>query len=216
MFSAAGTAGLLLQREAIGQEEGPEISPVEDLMREHGVLRRILLVYEDWIHRLAVRGDDEKLGGLNEAAKIVRSFIEQYHEKLEEDYVFPAMKKAGRLADLVDTLLLQHKAGRGLTEVTLQITSRGAVRDQNERTRLSGCLHQFIRMYRPHAAREDTVLFPAFRTAVEENEYNRLGDVFEKKEDQLFGEKGFARVVARVASIEKVLGIYDLARFTPA
>ncbi|HYA39908.1 MAG TPA: hypothetical protein VEF34_01285, partial [Syntrophobacteraceae bacterium] len=29
--------------------KGPEVNPVEDLMREHGVLRRVLLIYEEAI-----------------------------------------------------------------------------------------------------------------------------------------------------------------------
>jgi hemerythrin-like domain-containing protein len=214
VFTAAGTTGLLFQREAVGQEEGAGISPVEDLMREHGVLRRLMFVYENWIYRLALKGE-ERTGTLFEAANIVRSFVEEYHEKLEEDYVFPVMKKAGKMADLVDTLLVQHQAGRRLMENVLRIAGRGTVKDPGSRTGLSNNLVQFIRMYRPHAAREDTVLFPAFRGVVEESEYDKLGDLFEKKEDSLFGEKGFERVVGRVASIEKMLGIYELAQFTP-
>ncbi len=70
-------------------------------------------------------------------------------------------------------------------------------------------------MYRPHAAREDTVLFPAFHQVVSGKDYDALGDEFEKKEHQLFGEDGFEKMVDRVAGIEKTLGIYDLARFTP-
>jgi hypothetical protein len=42
-----------------------------------------------------------------------------------------------------------------------------------------------------------------------------LGEDFEKKEDELFGDDGFEKVVAKVAEIEKKLGIYDLAQFTP-
>jgi hypothetical protein len=38
---------------------------------------------------------------------------------------------------------------------------------------------------------------------------------FVVKEHQLFGEDGFERMVERVASIEKSLGIYDLTQFTP-
>jgi hypothetical protein len=38
---------------------------------------------------------------------------------------------------------------------------------------------------------------------------------FEKKEHQLFGEEGFEKMVDRVASIERTLGIYDLWQFTP-
>jgi hemerythrin-like domain-containing protein len=73
----------------------------------------------------------------------------------------------------------------------------------------------FIRMYRPHEAREDTVLFPAFRKIVSAKRLQELGEQFEKEEDRLFGEEGFEKTVEQVASIEKQLGIYDLAQFTP-
>jgi hypothetical protein len=41
------------------------------------------------------------------------------------------------------------------------------------------------------------------------------GEDLDKKEHQLFGEDGFESMVDRVASIEKTLGIYELAQFTP-
>jgi hypothetical protein len=50
-------------------------------------------------------------------------------------------------------------------------------------------------------------LVPRFEKA------GRLTDL--TKEHALFGEDGFDRIVDRVASIEKTLDIYDLARFTP-
>ena len=62
---------------------------------------------------------------------------------------------------------------------------------------------------------EDTVLFPALRQIVSKQEFAVLGEDFEKKEHHLFGEDGFEKMVVRVASIEKTLGIYDLAQFTP-
>jgi hypothetical protein len=73
----------------------------------------------------------------------------------------------------------------------------------------------FIRMYRPHEAREDTVLFPAFRTVVSKKEYEALGEAFEEQEHRLFGPEGFEKIVAEVAGLEKSLGIYELSRFTP-
>jgi len=76
-------------------------------------------------------------------------------------------------------------------------------------------MEQFIRMYSPHEAREDTVLFPAFRGIVSKNEYDALGEDFEKKEDQLFGEEGFEKMVEKIGGIEKAMGIYELAQFTP-
>jgi hypothetical protein len=70
-------------------------------------------------------------------------------------------------------------------------------------------------MYRPHEAREDTVLFPALHKIVSVKQLKDLGEQFEKEEDRLFGDEGFEKTVDQVAVIEKQLGIYDLAQFTP-
>jgi hemerythrin-like domain-containing protein len=218
MLLAGCKAGQAGGREptAPGQAEGPalDVSPAEDLMREHGLLRRILLVYEESITRCRGAGDLPP-STLPEAAGIVRTFIEQYHEKLEEDHLFPRFRKAGRLVDLVDVLLVQHQAGRRLTDTVLRLGGKGLPQAPEDRRVLAQTLQQFIRMYAPHAAREDTVLFPAFHQIVAAKEYDELGDAFEDKEHELFGDQGFEKMVDRVAAVEKGLGIYDLARFTP-
>jgi hypothetical protein len=69
-------------------------------------------------------------------------------------------------------------------------------------------------MYRPHEAREDTVLFPALPTVFTLKQLKDLGEQFEKEEDRLFGDEGFEKTVDQVAGIEKQLGIYELAQFT--
>src|SRR5262249_9382516 len=150
-----------------------------------------------------------------DAAKIIHDFIEAYHERLEEEQLFPRFRKANRLVDLVDVLDAQHKAGRKVTAEISPLPTAKALRHPEETRRLRTAMDQFIRMYAPHEAREDTVLFPAFREIVRGHEYDALGEEFEKKEHQLFGEDGFEKMVDRVAGIEKTLGIYDLSQFTP-
>ncbi len=197
-----------------GTEPEEDVSPAEDLMREHGALRRILLIYGESLHRLHANQDVHPKA-IADAAGIVRSFVEDYHEKLEEDHLFPRFKKANKLVDLVDVLLGQHRAGRRLTETVLRLSTAQALKNADDRKTLAETLRSFIRMYDPHAAREDTVLFPALHGIVSAHEYDSLGEDFEKKEQQLFGADGFEKMVDRIASIEKSLGIYDLAQFTP-
>lgn len=79
----------------------------------------------------------------------------------------------------------------------------------------AGALAGFIRMYRPHEAREETVLFPALREIVAGKDLDALGERFEEREHRLFGDRGFEGMVQRVAGIEKALGIDDLGKFTP-
>jgi hemerythrin-like domain-containing protein len=152
---------------------------------------------------------------LANAADIVRHFVEEYHEKLEEQFLFPRFRKAGKFTNLVDTLLAQHKAGRELTAQIRELSGVAMLKYVSDTDKLADALRAFLRMYRPHEAREDTVLFPAFRSIVSAHEYDALGEDFEKKEDELFGDDGFFKVVDQVATLEKRLGIYDLSQFTP-
>jgi hemerythrin-like domain-containing protein len=219
VLAAAGAMGpLTLAGSARAEDEKgsgeEEVSPAEDLMREHGVLKRVILVYREGLRRLD-RNEELPPKALADAAKLIRDFIEDYHEKLEEDHLFPRFRKAGKLVDLVDVLLQQHRAGRQLTDTTMRLSTLQALKSPDDRRTLADSLRQFIRMYEPHEAREDTVLFPALGRIVTRNEYDALGEDFEKKEHELFGKDGFEVMVEKVASIEKVLGIYDLSQFTP-
>jgi hemerythrin-like domain-containing protein len=212
LLAGAMGAGLLVPR---AQEEPEEdVSPPEDLMREHGIVKRVLLVYEEAIRRIDAKADLSP-DAVRDAAAIIRTFIEDYHERLEEDYLFPRFEKAGRLTDLTKVLRAQHQAGRRLTERITQSSTLRALKSPQAASALKDAMHQFVRMYAPHEAREDTVLFPALREVVSKQEFGALGEDFEKKEHQLFGEEGFEKMVDRVASIEKILGIYDLSQFTP-
>jgi hemerythrin-like domain-containing protein len=190
------------------------VTPAEDLMREHGVLNRVLLVYEECLRRIDEKKDlpPEPLA---DTARLVRTFIENYHEKIEEDHLFPRYRAAGKLVDLVDVLAAQHQAGRRATERIEALATMRSVHDAGESRELALHIRQFIRMYRPHEAREDTILFPVLHQIVSPAEYDAMGEQFEQIEHKQLGEEGFEHAVERVAEIEKKLGIYDLAQFTP-
>lgn len=198
----------------IGQKKMEEVSANEDLMREHGVLNRLLLIYQE----IAVRIEnnmDFPIASLIDSAKIVRSFIEDYHEKLEEEFIFTRFEKAGKLTDLVKVLRDQHQAGRSLTDYILSHAKESEFKDDIQRLILADYIKLFIRMYRPHEAREDTILFPEFKKLISKEEYDELGEVFEEKEHKLFGEDGFNTIISEIDRIEKTLNIYNLSQFTP-
>ncbi len=197
------------------EEKSVAVSPPEDLMREHAVLSRLLLVYEkilSMIPPLRPLSKSWPSEQLLAAAKLVRSFVEDYHEKLEEDYIFPRFEKAGKFPSLVVTLRTQHGIGRTLTDRILALDKQPL--DITDPTQLIEVVQQFIRMYRPHMARESTVLFPQIAAVVGPEDYDKLGDQFEDIERRKFGPKGFEGVVDQVAAIEKILGSYDLDQFS--
>ncbi len=195
-------------------ENDSGVSANEDLMREHGLLQRMLLIYDAAIARLNSGGDFDP-AHINQTANIIKSFIEEYHEKLEEAYVFPALTNAGKLTDLVKVLTRQHANGRQVTREIIAATNNGNMPSGDDLNRLTFNMQRFNTMYRPHEAREDTVVFPAFKASVSPDEYRNLGEKFEEVEQQHFGNGGFDAMVDKVAGIEKQVGIYNLSQFTP-
>ena len=56
-----------------------EITATEDLMHEHGILRRALFVYSELSARLRNNHQDNAADALNKTAKLFRNFGEEYH-----------------------------------------------------------------------------------------------------------------------------------------
>ncbi|MGJ7032837.1 hemerythrin domain-containing protein [Niabella hirudinis] len=196
------------------EEDEEEIGPPEDLMREHGILNRVLLIYDHFLKMLAAN-EPVNPQYITGTAGIIRTFIEEYHEKQEEDFLFPRFEKAHQLTNLVRVLKEQHQQGRLITGQLLQLGKQPQVSSDGDKEKLSSLITAFIQMYRPHEAREDTVLFPALRKIISKHEFDALGEDFEKREHQLFGEGGFGLFVDKVAGIEQQLGLYELAQYTP-
>jgi hemerythrin-like domain-containing protein len=194
---------------------GGEVTATEDLMREHGVLRRALLVYS--VAALKLRGNPSAVAPdeLQKTAKLFRAFGEEYHEKkLEEAFIFPAVKKAGgEAATYPDILVVQHNRGREITDYIIGVTQGSKLGASNAEP-LSKALDAFVLMYRNHAAREDTIVFPAWKQTMTGKQLDEMSERFEDIEHEQFGEDGFEDAVKQISGIEGSLGLADIAQFT--
>ena len=197
-----------------GEGKGePDVTATEDLMREHGVLRRALIVYRETAGRLRANPPTVPPEALQRTARLFRAFGEDYHErKLEETYIFPVVKSAGGpAAAYPDILLAQHTRGREITDYVLGATQAGKI--TGGARQLADVLDAFVRMYEAHTAAEDTIVFPAWKKALPPKRLEELGEQFEEIERATFGKDGFDDAVAQMAKIEGVLGLADLATF---
>jgi len=195
--------------------KGGEVTATEDLMREHGILRRALLVYTAAAGKLRADASAVPPDALQKTAKLFRAFGEDYHEKkLEETYIFPAVKQAGGgAAAYPDILVVQHNRGREITEYIIAVTN-GAKLGASNAEPLAKALESFVLMYRNHAAREDTIIFPAWKQTMTAGQLDEMGEKFEDIEHEQFGEDGFDDAAKQIGDIEGSLGLADISQFT--
>jgi len=201
--------------ESSSEESGGEVSAVEDLMREHGVLRRALLVYRESAAKLRENATSVPLSALEKNAQLFRAFGEEYHEKkLEEVYIIPSLRKVqGPAAVYTDVILAQHVRGREVTDYILAVTKADKLPSAAVGPFIEA-LESFVRMYEHHAAVEDTIVFPAWKESLSDEELDSLSGTFEEIETAQFGEDGFESALKRIAEIEESLGLANLAMFT--
>jgi len=213
---AAGAA--LLGQNAWGQAQSEtrertaeaEVSAAEELMRQHAVAGRLLLIYDK------AAGPESgsakpSAKALVSTAEMIRSNVDEHHMKLEEESVFPLFQKSGTMADLITVLREQHTAARGLNEVILRAAEKGESTSTESLTR---DLRAYTRMLAAHTAYEETVLYPQLRTVVSPQEYERMETTLREADRKKLGREGFAGLVAKVAELESTAGITGLAQFT--
>ncbi|MES2253732.1 MAG: hypothetical protein V4559_01680 [Pseudomonadota bacterium] len=110
-------------------------------------------------------------------------------------------------------MLKQHQRGREITQFILGATASGTVSAADAEP-LARAFESFVRMYQNHTAREDTVIFPAWKGILSGSEIEEMGDKFEEIEKAQFGGDGFEDAAKRMDGIERALGFADLGQFT--
>jgi len=74
-------------------------------------------------------------------------------------------------------------------------------------------LNGFELMYESHAAREDTIVFSAWKKAIGESSVKEMGNKFEDIEKKQFGGDSFDKAVKEIGEIEQ-MGSTDLGQFS--
>ena len=210
-MALAGCGGRLSERPSDSSRHGlHEVTPTEDLMFEHGLIVRLLLIYNEAVRRIEVDdGISPEL--IFRVANLIRMFSEDYHEKNEEQYVFPRLKQADLHGELVDTLRIQHDRGRTLTDHIRFMAHQQPV----DFKALTKAMQAYNFMYVAHISRENSVIFRAFHRLLPEHEYMELGETFEQQENKHLAGKGFEGILSEVIDLEVKLDIHDLNIYTP-
>ena len=217
-LKVAGAAGLSGLGMAVGDgtaragsEEETWKPASEELMLEHGVVHRMLLVFDEAADR--VESGEGLPSAVNDSAAIVDEFIENYHEELEEQLIFPALEQAGEHATMVEQLRRQHEVGRQLTGQAYNLLGRGQITKAATRGRLVDTMRSYARMYRAHASWEDTVAFAGLRDVMGKEKFREVSRSIESIRAEKLGDRAFQNTLERLSAIEEALGIANLTAY---
>lgn len=194
--------------------EKVEYSPIEDLMEEHSILRRALLIYEECIRRMD-HNEDFNPELLAETTNVIKVIIIFHHALLEHEYIFPRFRESGTYVEMCDILTDQHGKVGEQEDIILKYANRDSINNPEEKELLIRALKKSIRVFRPHIDREDTEMFPEFKNVVTPYEFYELGKKFKEIENQKWGPNGHRQMVDKLIHVEIALGINELDSFTP-
>ena len=213
-LAGASGAGALAACSQFGQSREDADSAIEILARQHGVLRRALAILEEIRGGMDARMDlpPEIIAG---TVEVVRLFIVGHHQQLEESRIYSVFDAANKMSGLTGVLREQHAAASRLTQNLKGLCPGFSAKDLEKRRTMGSTIHQFCRMYRAHADREDTVLFPLLRRSMLPKAYAELSMAFVQAETGFLGKNGFDETIQKLTEYENILGIGDLSSFTP-
>lgn len=181
----------------------PASEPIEHFFaRQHAAVTRIILIYDEILKRLK-NNETYPPEALSQTAIISRTFMQDYHEKLEEGLIFPRFDKAYRHVDLVHVLKRQHELGNQALNTLLADIELGSP----DKTKIADSIKTIIQLYSPHKDREDVVLLTDLKTILTPGEYEEVWQELQKKEKEHFGEHGFKNLEDKIEEIETSLGI---------
>jgi hemerythrin-like domain-containing protein len=165
-------------------------SPTRTLREEHRVILRALALIEVAAGRLSA-GGPLPAGWWAEALGWLQTFADRNHHAKEEEYLFPALGRAGVPAEggPVGVMLDEHAEGRAL----IRAMAEGDPDRRGEAAR------RYVHLLRDHIDKENEVLLP-------------LSDGVLDSQAQLIVARGFERVEAEqgsAASLERAEAVVD-------
>lgn len=157
----------------------------EDLLHEHKAIEHALKILEK-MSELLENNDEVNYSDINNLVGFLKEFADKCHHGKEEDFLFPALEKAGvrKEGGPIGVMLSEHSQGRNYIQLMQNSIAVNPV-DKQLFIQASG---DYIRLLRSHIQKENNVLFSFIDTRLSASEQKDLYDKFENHEEQVIGK----------------------------
>lgn len=162
--------------------------PIETLKKEHRVIEEVLASLAIFAQRLDVNSDLDRRTAA-EFAEFFQSFADRCHHGKEEDLLFVQLERQGMPSHTgpIGVMRDEHERGRRCVREINSIGRGNGPLTQKEGDGLREAISEFVPLLRAHIQKEDGVLFPMAENLLSSDVRDRLGEQFEKFEQDHMG-----------------------------
>jgi len=157
----------------------------KDLIDEHKAIQIALNILEKILERLEKNGEADYTDIIS-LLEFLKEFADKCHHGKEEDFLFPALEKAGvmKKGGPIGIMLMDHTMGRELIR-KMQVS---ILNNHVNKSEFITAALAYVRNMRAHIEKENTVLFPMIDTRLSTSEQKELFENFENHEKKVIGE----------------------------
>lgn len=161
----------------------------EELMQEHEGILLMLKILAAAAKRIEGGGvvPQSDLEGIAEFLSI---FVDKCHHGKEEDFLFPALERAGvpREGGPIGVMLAEHAEGRKIVAALKAAFAAYEAGRSAAAQEISATADEYVRLLRQHIDKENGILFPMAEGRISEAEDMRLVESFEELERERIGQ----------------------------
>lgn len=176
----------------------------ELLMSEHRIVEKVLNSLESAANKLE-RNEAVRAGFFVDAAQFSKGFTDGCHHRKEEGVLFKALVHNG-VSDStgpVAVMLAEHEQGRKYIKAMRTAAEEMEKGDSSAAGRVIENARGYIALLRQHIMKEDNILFPMADRVIPVNEQEKVGEDFEKVEEEETGAGVHEKYLGMAEALQK-------------
>lgn len=182
------------------------MNAIDTLKTEHRLIERVLDALDAYTREVQRRGsgarpeqegvksDKQELAGF---VTFIREFADRCHHGKEEGILFEELVENGfPSSGPISVMLHDHEAGRALVRTLAGLSEQTAPWSAEDRQQVAAAAQEYTDLLRRHIQKEDTVLYPMAESHLLPEVMKRVGERFERFEEEETGHGEHQRLHA--------------------
>jgi hemerythrin-like domain-containing protein len=160
----------------------------EELKNEHEGIQLMLRVL-DAVSKKMELGEKIQNDHLDSMLEFFSVFVDKCHHGKEEDFLFPAMEKAGVIRENgpIEVMFNEHDMGRSLMSRISDAVTQYKSGSTSQSDEFGSASTEYVALLTRHIDKENNILFPMADMRLTPQEDQKLMEAFEKLEQDRIG-----------------------------